>query len=90
MWKDMAMNGFGVYTWADGRKYEGCFENDLKQGYGVYSYADGSKYSGSWVNGKMHGFGIYTLPGGKKKKFGIWKDGKKQETLKKDQIKAMI
>ena len=46
------MHGYGSYTWKDGRKYEGYYENDKKQGYGVYTWADGRKYEGNWLNGK--------------------------------------
>jgi hypothetical protein len=30
------MHGYGVYTWKDGRRYEGYYEMDKKHGYGVY------------------------------------------------------
>ena len=42
------MHGYGVYTWADGRQYEGNFVNDLKEGEGTLVWADGRKYIGSW------------------------------------------
>ena len=29
------MNGKGLFTWPDGRKYEGNFKNDKKDGYGI-------------------------------------------------------
>ena len=34
------MHGRGVYTWKDGRKYEGEYENDKKHGYGIYSWVN--------------------------------------------------
>lgn len=40
------MHGKGLYTWLDGRKYEGDYENDKKHGLGVYTWADGRIYSG--------------------------------------------
>ena len=48
-------SGEGVYTFAavEGevtRKYEGAFQNDLRNGYGIYYYADGSVYHGNFVN----------------------------------------
>jgi hypothetical protein len=46
------MHGFGVYTWKDGRKYEGEYKNDKKDGHGVYYWADGKKYDGMWNEGK--------------------------------------
>jgi hypothetical protein len=46
------MHGKGIYTWKDGRKYEGEYKNDKKDGYGEYTWIDGRKYAGQWKNGK--------------------------------------
>ena len=46
------MQGFGFYTFADGKKYQGFFTNDKKHGYGVYTWLDGKQYQGWWTNGK--------------------------------------
>lgn len=46
------MHGEGVYTWTDGRKYEGQYENDKKNGHGIYTWTDGREYEGYWKNGK--------------------------------------
>ena len=40
------MHGTGVYTWNDGRKYEGEFVEDKKHGFGKYFWGDGRKYEG--------------------------------------------
>lgn len=40
------MHGKGIFTWLDGRKYEGEYVNDLKEGYGVFSRSDGKVYDG--------------------------------------------
>ena len=42
------MHGYGVYTWKDGRKYEGEYLYDKKHGFGVYTWADGRRYAGEW------------------------------------------
>jgi len=34
------MHGLGVFIWADGRKYDGSYCNDVQHGYGVYTYLD--------------------------------------------------
>ena len=34
------MEGVGVYTWSDGRIYEGEYKDDKKHGYGIYTWAD--------------------------------------------------
>ena len=46
------MHGHGVYTWKDGRKYEGQYLNDKKNGFGEYQWADGRRYIGNWKDGK--------------------------------------
>jgi hypothetical protein len=46
------MEGMGVYTWADGRKYEGEYKDDKKHGFGIYLWADGRLYQGYWFRGK--------------------------------------
>lgn len=42
------MNGRGIFTWADGRRYEGDYIDDKKQGLGVFLWPDGRKYEGEW------------------------------------------
>ncbi len=32
------MHGKGIYTWKDGRRYEGEYLNDRKHGFGVYTW----------------------------------------------------
>lgn len=46
------MHGKGIYTWKDGRKYEGEYKLDKKDGFGTYTWADGKKYEGGWQDGK--------------------------------------
>jgi hypothetical protein len=53
------MDGFGIYTWSDGRTYEGFYKEDKKHGYGIYKWSDSKSYSGWWYQGKQHGLGIY-------------------------------
>lgn len=80
------MHGKGVYTWKDGRVYDGEYVEDKKNGYGVYRWADGRSnkltniftlvYEGQWENGKQHGQGIYHQPDGSQKS-GLWSEGKR-------------
>jgi MORN repeat len=74
------MHGKGIYTWKDGRKYEGEYVNDKKHGNGVYTWADGRKYDGQWAYGKQHGRGKYVTDNGSSK-FGIWENGKRIKWL---------
>lgn len=53
------MHGYGVFSWPDGRRYEGDYSDDKKQGRGTFQWSDGRKYIGGWYNGKQHGNGVY-------------------------------
>lgn len=46
------MEGSGVFTWPDGRRYEGDYVDDKKEGQGSFYWPDGRKYEGGWKNGK--------------------------------------
>jgi hypothetical protein len=46
------MEGYGIYLWGDGRRYEGQYKNDKKHGYGIYYWPDHRKYEGWWLKGK--------------------------------------
>lgn len=71
------MQGYGVYVYADGLKYEGQFVADKKEGYGVYSWTDGRKYEGWWYKGKQHGLGTYIAQQKGSVKYGLWEFGKR-------------
>ena len=53
------MDGEGVFTWNDGRIYQGSFYQDKKHGHGVLTWPQGKVYDGMWINGKQHGEGKY-------------------------------
>ena len=54
-------NGYGVYSWADGNKYEGEFLCGKENGQGTLYYSNGNKYVGSWKDGNIDGYGTYYL-----------------------------
>ena len=83
------MNGYGVYTWKDGRKYEGQFLNDCKHGYGVYEWADHRVYKGWWYEGKQYGLGSYINPN-EEDKNGLWDNGKRIVWFTDEQVKKII
>ena len=83
------MDGVGIYTWADGRKYTGEYKDDKKHGYGEYSWADGRVYSGCWAKGKQHGLGIYQVKDSEKK-YGLWEEGKRIEWFDQGQVKQIL
>ena len=45
------MNGEGIFTWPDGRRYEGEYFNDKKHGFGIYTWSNNRQYAGQWENG---------------------------------------
>ena len=45
-------HGHGVYTWADGRKYAGMWQNGKQNGEGTYYDINGLVRKGIWENGK--------------------------------------
>ena len=53
------IEGKGVETWSDGRKYEGDFKGGKKDGEGTFEWPNGILYIGSWKDDKQHGTGIY-------------------------------
>lgn len=54
------MDGTGIFTWPDGRKYEGEYKEDKKSGVGKFFWPDERAYYGFWEEGKQHGNGIYS------------------------------
>jgi hypothetical protein len=44
--------GYGVYQFADGMRYEGEFSGGKRHGSGVYYYPSGASFTGEWCNGK--------------------------------------
>ena len=53
------IEGKGVETWNDGRRYEGDFKGGKKDGEGTFEWPNGILYIGSWKDDKQHGIGIY-------------------------------
>ncbi len=81
------MHGEGVFTWPDGKRYEGWYLVDKKHGYGELQWPDKRIFKGQWSHGKQDGFGKYEHPilgedGGVKKvhsMYGKWEKGKMVE-----------
>jgi hypothetical protein len=75
------MEGKGIETWMDGRRYEGDFKNGKKDGEGTFYWPSGQTYIGSWRLGKQHGLGIMLDPDTSEKKHGEWVNGKRQRWI---------
>jgi hypothetical protein len=61
-------NGEFVYTWPDGRRYDGSWKDGTFHGLGVHTWPNGGKYVGQYKFGLKHGYGVYD-----------WSDGSKYE-----------
>ena len=59
-------NCFGAYTFTDGEKYVGEWQDDKRHGQGTYTFASGDKYVGKWKDDKKHGQGTFTFANGDK------------------------
>lgn len=57
------MHGDGVFTFDDGRRYEGQYVKGEKGGIGLFTWADGRTYEGGFEAGRQHGRGIFRVPG---------------------------
>ena len=51
--------GLSSYTFEDGTKYLGTFENGKIDKYGIFYYSNGIKYNGEHLNGVWNGKGIF-------------------------------
>ena len=59
-------NGQGTFTWADGTKYVGEWNDGKRNGQGTETWADGDKYVGEYKDDKQDGQGTYTWTNGDK------------------------
>ena len=48
----VVIEGYGVFNWPDGGRYEGNYVNEKKEGFGVFYWSEGRIYEGGWKNGK--------------------------------------
>ena len=79
------MEGHGVFTWNDGRVYEGNFSDDKKHGHGSMKWPDGSQYIGVFYKGKMDGAGKFKAKGALKWRSGLWKKGNRVQWEARDE-----
>ena len=60
----LVKQGAGEYQWANGSRFVGGYDNDLRCGKGRYTYASGAVYEGQYVAGKRCGEGRETFANG--------------------------
>ena len=51
--KGDCINGYGTYTYADGRQYVGGWKDDKPHGQGTLTFADGRQYVGEFKDGEV-------------------------------------
>jgi hypothetical protein len=56
------MHGRGIYTYSNGRKYEGEFVSGFMEGYGKLVLGQNMYYEGEWKSGFMRKFLKVFLP----------------------------
>jgi len=78
------MDGKGIFTWPDKKKYIGEYKNDKKWGSGVFIYSNNKIYEGFWYDGKQDGLGV--LRSKNSIQIGEWKCGKKMRILSLEEI----
>jgi hypothetical protein len=49
----------GIYTWNNGRVYDGDWDNTLRHGFGRYTWPDNRRYEGEWKRDKRDGHGLF-------------------------------
>ncbi|GEM_PF-636341 len=67
-------NGFGVWIYESGEKYEGYWNDGSRSGQGTYIYPDGMKYIGNFNNNTRNGYGTFYWTDGSSH-VGNWKEG---------------
>lgn len=80
-WKENKKHGYGIKIYDNKDKYEGYWENDLRNGKGTYWLCIGRNkyrklYSGDWKNNQKEGNGIYFYKDGSCYD-GEWKNSKR-------------
>lgn len=80
-WKENKKHGYGIKIYDNKDKYEGYWDNDLRNGKGTYWVCIGKNkyrklYTGDWKNNKKEGNGIYFYKDGSCYD-GCWKNSKR-------------
>ena len=55
---DAVKEGYGVYVYPSGARFEGEWESGRKDGRGVYTFANGATVAATWRDGKRQGYGV--------------------------------
>ena len=74
--KNGMRNGYGIFIYLDKSRYEGEWENDMRQGKGKLYFSTDNKqgykiFYGDWKNDSINGYGFLVLNNGLIHK-GLW------------------
>ncbi len=72
--KNTWSNCFGTWTFGNGDKYVGEYQNNQFNGQGTIILANGGKYVGEWKDDRSNGQGTFTYADGRVEE-GIWENG---------------
>ncbi|NXC12384.1 ALS2 protein, partial [Corythaeola cristata] len=78
-WKEGKMYGHGVYSYATGEVYEGCFQDNMRHGHGLLrsgklTSSSPSMFIGQWTMDKKSGYGVFDDITRGEKYMGMWQD----------------
>ncbi|XP_009181054.1 alsin isoform X1 [Papio anubis] len=78
-WKEGKMCGQGVYSYASGEVFEGCFQDNMRHGHGLLrsgklTSSSPSMFIGQWVTDKKAGYGVFDDITRGEKYMGMWQD----------------
>ncbi|XP_035754976.1 alsin isoform X3 [Egretta garzetta] len=78
-WKEGKMCGHGVYSYATGEVYEGCFQDNMRHGHGLLrsgklTSSSPSMFIGQWTMDKKSGYGVFDDITRGEKYMGMWQD----------------
>ncbi len=71
-------DGYGVYLYSNGERYEGFWNNGKHNGFGAYTMPTGDTYVGQFLDGAYNGRGTYSWADNGNKYIGHWQNGDRQ------------
>jgi len=70
----------GVYTWANGEKYNGEYKDDRRSGTGIYQWPNGDRFEGEWKDDEAaSGVLLLMMPADNQKRDTLFFEGKFME-----------
>ncbi len=64
-WKNDKREGYGIYLWQDGQRFEGFWKNNFRHGEGSVIFSNGETLSGTWTEGNLNGIAVKKDQNGK-------------------------